>query len=272
MRPRFDGQVVLITGASSGIGAALAREFAHEGARTVLMARRLERIDALAAELSAAGRRSLAIAGDVTRDGDIERAVNLACSEFGRLDVAVANAGFSVGGRLLDLSIDDYRRQLETNVFGVLRTVYGAAPELRKTRGRIVIIGSLLGMIPVPGGTAYCMSKFALSGLCGGLCHELEPEGISVTHIMAGFVDSEIYQVDNRGVRLEKPPGRTPPAWLLLSPTRAAQQIISAAYKRKHSYIVSLHAKLGIALQRHAPGLVHFALSRAIRKAGYARQ
>src|SRR5690348_15112144 len=115
---RFDGQVVLITGASAGIGAALAREFAREGAHLVLVARRVERIEALAAELTATGRRSVAVAGDVTRDGDLEQAVELARREFGRLDVAVANAGILVRGRLVTLTLEDYRRQMETNIFG----------------------------------------------------------------------------------------------------------------------------------------------------------
>jgi short-subunit dehydrogenase len=267
---RFQGLVVLITGASSGIGAASAREFAHEGAHIVLMARRAERIEALASDLSSGGQRSLAVTGDVTRDGDVERAVDLARSKFGRLDVAVANAGFSVGGRLVDLSLEDYRRQLETNVFGVLRTLYAALPELRKTRGRIVVMGSLLGMLPVPLATPYCMSKFALAALCDGLSQELAPQGVSVTHILSGFVASEIYQVDNRGVRLEAPPPRRkPPAWLLVSPAQAARQIVSAAYRRKRTQIIGLHARIGIALQRHFPGLVYFAISRAMRKSDY---
>src|ERR1022692_2443154 len=135
-RHRFDGQVVLITGASSGIGASLAREFAREGARTVLVARRVERIEALAAELTTGSRRSGAVAGDVTRDGDLERAVDLARREFGRLDVAVANAGILAGGRILDLTLDDYRKHLETNTFGALRTVMAALPALQETRGR----------------------------------------------------------------------------------------------------------------------------------------
>jgi NAD(P)-dependent dehydrogenase (short-subunit alcohol dehydrogenase family) len=266
---RFQGQVVLITGASSGIGAALAQEFAREGAHAVLMARRAERIEALAKELSAGGQSSLAITGDVTRDGDPERAVALARSEFGRLDVVVANAGFSVGGRFVDLTLEDYRRQLETNVFGVLRTLFAALPELRKTRGRIVVVGSLLGVLPVPVATPYCMSKFALAPLCDGLSHELAPLGVSVTHILPGFVSSEIYQVDNRGMRLETPPPqRTPPAWLLLSPAQAARQIVSAAYRRQRIRTVGLHSRIGVALQRHFPGLVHYAISRAIRRAG----
>jgi NAD(P)-dependent dehydrogenase (short-subunit alcohol dehydrogenase family) len=265
---RFQGQVVLITGASSGIGAALAREFAREGAQIVLMARRAERIDALAGELSSGGQRALAITADVTRDGDPERAVALARSQFGRLDVVVANAGFSVGGRFADLTLEDYRRQLETNVFGVLRTIYAALPELRKTRGRIVVVGSLLGMFPVPAATPYCMSKFALTALCDGLSHELAPQGVSVTHILPGFVSSEIYQVDNRGVRLNAPPPkRTPPKWLLIPPAAAARRIVSAAWRRKRTRIIGVHARIGIALQRHFPGLVYFAVSRAVGRA-----
>lgn len=269
---RFDGQVVLITGASSGIGAALAREFAREGAHTVLMARRAERIDALALELTNGGRRSVAAAGDVTCDGDLERAVDLARTEFGRLDIAVANAGFSVGGRLIDLTLEDYRRQFETNVFGVLRTLFAAIPELRKTRGRIILIGSLLGIIPIPGGTPYCMSKFALAALSDGLSYELAADGISVTHILAGFMDTEIYRVDNRGVRSQEPSGRTPPPWLLVSADRAARQILSAAHRRQHRKIIGAHAKAGIFLQRHVPGLLHFAISHAVRKAGFRRR
>jgi short-subunit dehydrogenase len=269
---RFDGQVVLITGASSGLGAALARECARQGAYTVLMARRAERIEALARELTSGACRSLAATGDVTRDGDLERAVALARTEFGRLDVAVANAGFSVGGRLVDLTLEDYRRQFETNVFGVLRTLYAAIPELRKTHGRIILIGSLLGVIPIPGGTPYCMSKFALAALAEGLSHELAADGISITHILAGFMDTEIYRVDNRGVSGAETSGRTPPKWLLLSADRAAREILSAAYRRRRMKIITTHAKTGIFFQRHLPGLLHFVISRAIRKAGFRRR
>jgi len=271
MQTRFNGQVVLITGASSGIGAALAREFAREGAQTVLVARRVERINTLAEELTGTGRRSLALAGDVTRDGDMERAVELARKEFGHLDVVAANAGFSVAGRLLDLTLEDYRRQMETNVFGVLRTLLAALPALQQTRGRIVLMGSMFGTMSIPGATPYCMSKFALAGLAGGLGLELAPYGVSVTHIMAGVVDTEIYQIDNHGLRSETPPRPPPPKMLRLPANQAARQIVSAAYHRKRSYILPVHARMGIFLQRHFPRLAHFAISRATRKALRAR-
>ena len=271
MKSRFEGKVVLITGASSGIGAALAREFAREGAHTVLLARRVERVQALAQELSADGRRSLALAGDVTQQGDVELAVELAQKELGHLDVVVANAGFSVSGRLMDLTLDDYRRQMETNVFGVLRTLLAAVPALRETQGRIVLIGSMFGMMSIPGGTPYCMSKHALAGLADGLGLELAPYGVSVTHVMAGVVDTEIYQVDNQGLHTDKPMRPPPPKMLRLPADQAARQIVSAAYRRKRKHILPVHAKMGIFLQRHFPGLAYLAISRATRKALRAR-
>ncbi len=270
MQGKFAGQVVLVTGASSGIGEATAREFAREGAHTVLMARRTELIEKLAGQLSTGDRRSVAIAGDVNRDGDIERAVDLARNQFGRLDVAVANAGFSVRGRLIEITLDDYRRQLETNTFGVLRTIYAALPELQKTRGRIVMISSWMGVIPTPGGTAYAMSKFAITGLALGLDHELEPLGVSVTNIMPGFVASEIYQVDNRGVRLDEPPQRIPPRWAILPTDTAAKQIVAATYKRRRVQVLTLYAKMAVFMQRHFPNLLRFGIARALKKAGYA--
>jgi len=271
MQNRFAGQVVLITGASSGIGAALAREFAHEGAYTVLMARRVERIENLAGELSKSARRSVALMGDVTRDGDVELAMALAHKEFGRLDVAVANAGFSVSGLLCELTLEDYRRQMETNVFGVLRTVMAALPALRETRGRIVLTGSMFGMMSIPGATPYCMSKWALGGLADGLSLELAAYGISVTHVMAGVIDTEIYHVDNRGVHSDTPPRHPPPKLLKLPAERAARQIVSAAYRRKRNCILPKHAKLAIFTQRHFPRTVYLAISRATRKALQAR-
>lgn len=268
---RFDGQVVLITGASSGIGAALAREFAREGAHTVLLARRAERIEALAQELRGGGRRSLALTGDVTREGDVERAVERARQEFGRLDVAVANAGFSVAGRLQDLTLDDYRRQLEPNVFGALRTVMSALPALRETRGRIVLIGSMFGMMSIPGATPYCMSKWAIAGLADGLAHELALYGVSVTHVMAGVIDTELYQVNNHGVFTNAPPKRPPPKLLKISAEQAARQIVTATWRRKRNYILPKHAKMAVFLQRYFPGMVYWSVARATRKALEAR-
>jgi short-subunit dehydrogenase len=251
---RFDGQVAFITGASSGIGAALAREFAREGADVALAARRVDRLEALAGEIGRTrGRRALVIPCDVTRDGDLERAAARTREALGRIDVVVANAGFGVVGRFDQLGLDDYRRQFETNVFGVLRTLYATLEDVKAARGRIVILGSVSGHVSAPGGSAYAMSKFALRGLAEAAGHELAPHGVSVTLISPGFVESEIHEVDNRGVH--RPGVRHPVAWLRMSAERAARITVRAAARRRREVVVTGHGKVIVLAQRHAPWL-----------------
>jgi short-subunit dehydrogenase len=263
-RQRFAGNAVFITGASSGIGAALAREFAGEGADVALVARRVDRLEALASEIGKTGRRAVVIACDVTRDGDLERAAVQARAALGKLDVVVANAGFGVTGKLETLSLDDYRRQLETNVFGVLRTVYATLDDLKKTRGRLVLIGSVSGHVAVPGSSAYSMSKFAVRGLAASLGHELAPYGVAVTLISPGFVESEISQVDNRGVWRPQAPRRPIPASLVMATPTAARKIVSAVARRRREVVITGFGKAAVVLQRHAPWL----LAAVIRRFG----
>lgn len=158
----FEDRVVFITGASSGIGAALAREFTRHGAQVALGARRVERLEMLAAELRQAGRRALAIACDVTRDGDLEQAMAQTRQTLGPIYVLVANAGYGVVGAFRTLTIDDYRRQFETNVIGLLRTLRAGLGDLEATRGHLVLLGSVSGYVALPGSSPYAMSKFAV--------------------------------------------------------------------------------------------------------------
>jgi short-subunit dehydrogenase len=255
-RQRFAGSAVFITGASSGIGAALALEFAREGADVVLAARRRAQLESLAAEIGAIGRRAVVAPCDVTREGDLERAAAAGRAAFGKLDVVVANAGFGVTGLLERLSLDDYRRQLETNVFGVLRTVYATLEDLKKSRGRLVVIGSVSGHIAVAGASPYSMSKFAVRALAAALGYELAEHGVSVTLISPGFVESEIRQVDNRGVlRREKTAPPVPAAMVMAAPT-AARKIASAVARRRREVVITGLGKVSVLLQRHFPGLV----------------
>jgi short-subunit dehydrogenase len=255
--------VVLITGASSGIGAALAREFARQGADVVLLARRRDRLEALAKEIEGSGRRALALTADVTVDGDLERAVAATQTTLGRLDVVVANAGFGVVGPVERLALDDYRRQFETNVFGVLRTSRAAMTLLKAARGRLVIIGSVAGHIATAGSSPYAMSKFAVRGLAEALGYELWPDGVSVTLVSPGFVESEIRRVDNTGV-LRGEVREPLPAWLVVPAPRAARQIVRAVARRRREVVVTGHGKLAVFLQRHVPWL----LGAIIRRAG----
>ncbi|MGK7892848.1 MAG: SDR family oxidoreductase, partial [Xenococcus sp. (in: cyanobacteria)] len=117
---RFKGLVVFITGASAGIGQALALEMAKEGANLVILARRLERLKAIATEIDPSGQQVLPIACDVTKDDDLDNAAKLALNKFGQIDIVIANAGWAVRGNVEDLHVNDYQRLWETNVFGVL--------------------------------------------------------------------------------------------------------------------------------------------------------
>jgi short-subunit dehydrogenase len=261
---KFRGHAVLITGASSGIGAALARELAHEGARLVLMARRRERLDALCAELAAAGGEAVVHVGDVTQRPDLDAAVALAVERYGRLDVAIANAGFGVVGPLEKLDVADYRRQFETNVFALIETSKASLSELRKTRGRLVLIGSVAGYISTPNASPYAMSKFAVRAFAEALRPELAPQGISVTLISPGFVESEIRQVDNRGGW--HPQAKDPlPSWLPMATDVAAKKIVSAVHRRRREAIITLHGKVLVWVSRFAPWVLRFAMRRGIK-------
>lgn len=261
---KFSDHAVLITGASSGIGAALARELAREGAKLVLMARRQERLEELRAELTAAGAQAVVHVGDVTQREDLDAAVGLAIERYGRLDMAVANAGFGVVGTLETLGVEDYRRQFETNVFAVLETVKACLPELRKARGRVVLIGSVAGYISAPNASPYAMSKFAIRAFAQALGPELESHGVTVTLISPGFIESEIRQVDNRGVHHSH--AKDPlPAWLVMPADVAAKKIVAAAYRRRREAIVTLHGKALVWMQRFAPWVLRLAARRGAR-------
>ncbi len=254
---RFTGKVVFITGASSGIGAGLAHEFARQGAAVALLARRAERLRALAGEIRGAGGHALAIPCDVTREGDLERAAALTVSGLGPIDVVVANAGFGVTGPFAKLRLDDYRRQFETNVFGVLRTASVTLDELCRSRGALVIVGSVSSYLAAPSASPYAMSKFAVRALAEALRGELTPRGVSVVLITPGFVESEIRLVDNHG-RLHPNAPDTVPRWLRMPTERAARQIVRAVASRRRERIITVHGKLGVFLARHTPRLLAF--------------
>jgi len=261
---KFRDHAVLITGASSGIGAALARELASEGARLVLMARRRERLDALCTELAAAGARAVAHVGDVSKRADLDAAVALAVERYGRLDIVVANAGFGVVGPLEKLSVEDYRRQFETNVFAAIETSKACLAELVKTRGRLVLIGSVAGYISTPNASPYAMSKFAIRAFAEALCPELAPKGVTVTLISPGFVTSEIRQVDNRGGWHEH--AKDPlPTWLPMPADVAARKIVSAVYRRRREAVITVHGKVLVWLSRFAPWTLRLAARRGVR-------
>ncbi|PSB03013.1 SDR family NAD(P)-dependent oxidoreductase [Merismopedia glauca] len=258
---KFSERVVLITGASAGIGAALAQEFASEGANLVLFARRIEKLKEIAHSIDPTGARVLYLTCDVTKDGELEKAVELARAKFGKIDIAIANAGWSVKGKLEELSLADYRRQWETNVFGVLRTVYATLEDLKQTQGRLVIISSVKSYIALAGDSPYSMSKFALKALCQSLSRELTPYGISVTHVCPAYVGTEIRRIDNQG--------NFQPDWsdpisprLIKSTEQTAKEIVKAVYRRQTEQVLTVYGKFIVLAQRHLPWLLSWLISR----------
>ena len=266
----FRNKVVLVTGASSGIGEELARQLGQAGAKLTLAARRRELLENLAQRIAQAqGPKPLVVECDVTWDADLERAVADTLKQWGKLDVVIANAGFGVVGPLKKLSVHDYRRQFETNVFGVLRTIYAALPEIEKTKGNIVIIGSVSGWTASPGASPYSMSKFALRSLANSIAPELRLAGVKVTLISPGFVVSDIRRVDNQG-KLHTGAKDPIPAWLVMSTEKAVHQILHAVARGKREAIITGHGKILVALERFMPWVLRAAGRRmAAGRGGY---
>lgn len=252
--------VVFITGASAGLGAALAREFAIRGALLVLVARRSDRLHALATEIDPTGERVLPVVGDVTRDGDLERAAEAARDKFGFIDIAIANAGWSRKGQLDDLTLEDYRQQWETNVFGVLQTIYATLDDLKQTQGRLAIISSVKSYLAFSGDSPYSTSKFALRALCESISGEFAPYGISVTHVCPAYVATEIRLIDAEGVVREdfSDPVSSP---LLMPADVTAKAIASAILKRRSELVLTNYGKLVVFLKRHVPKFLSWLLS-----------
>jgi short-subunit dehydrogenase len=266
----FRDKSVLITGASSGIGAELATQLAQAGARLTLTARRRDLLESLAQKLSAAGAAApLVVECDVTRDADVTNAVSGCLRQHGKLDVVIANAGFGVVGFLDKLALDDYRRQFESNVFGVLRTIYATLPALEKSKGNLVLLGSVAGWAASPGASPYAMSKFAIRALANAITPELRLDGIKVTLISPGFVASDIRRTDNRGTVHAS--AKDPiPDWLVLDTPTAARQMLRAIARGQREAIITNHGKALVFLARFMPWVIRAANKRmSTSRGGY---
>lgn len=256
----FENKVVFITGASSGIGAALSREFAKQGADLALVARRADRLNILKRELADLGRKVVVVQADVTKEGDLKQAATTTRGEMGRIDIVVANAGFGVEGDVASLTLEDFRRQFETNVFGVLNTIFQTLDDLKRSRGILVLMGSVSSYISLPKCSAYSMSKFSVRALAEALSAELKPHGVSVVLINPGFVDSEIRRTDDQG-NFDPQAVEPIPAWLRMSAEKASWQIVRAVAGRRREQNITLHGKIAIFLQRHSPWLISLLMS-----------
>jgi NADP-dependent 3-hydroxy acid dehydrogenase YdfG len=191
------GQVAIVTGASSGIGAAITEALVERGANVAIQARRAERLEALAEQLRGDGHgETLVVPGDVRKPEDVQELVRRTLERWGQLDILIANAGFGYRKPLVDGDIQVWKDMLDTNVFGLLLTLkYGVQPMLERKRGHVVVTSSVAGVVPTPGGSAYCGSKAAASAIASSLRQEVASQGVRVTAIEPGVVISEFQAV-----------------------------------------------------------------------------
>jgi NADP-dependent 3-hydroxy acid dehydrogenase YdfG len=191
----IENKVVVITGASSGLGEATARHLAAQGATIVLGARRADRIEALAQELTAAGHRAKAVPTDVTDRDQVKHLVDTVVEEFGRVDVMLNNAGLMPLAPLERLKVDEWDRMIDVNIKGVLYGVAAALPHMKGQRsGHIINVSSVYGHVVDPGATVYCATKFAVRALSEGLRREVKPYNIRTTVVSPGAVSTELLE------------------------------------------------------------------------------
>jgi NAD(P)-dependent dehydrogenase (short-subunit alcohol dehydrogenase family) len=188
-------QVVLITGASQGIGKATALELAQQGYDLVLAARKLDRLEEAAEEVRALGRRALAISTDVRDPKQVDELVRRAIEHFGRIDILVNNAGIFYLGPVESASLEDWQQIIQTNLWGYIYTIHALLPHfLERHSGMIVNISSIGGLNAIPYQVPYTTSKYAITGLTKSLRAELAPKGIQVCGIYPSFISTQLQE------------------------------------------------------------------------------
>ncbi len=263
--PTFKDKVVIITGASSGIGRELAFQLADQGAWLALAARNTERLEASKAECQKRGGKAIAVPADVSVPAQCAELVRRTMEEYGRIDALVNNAGITMWANFEEVSdLSIFEQIMRVNYLGSVYCTHYALPYLKQSRGQVVGISSLTGKTGVPTRSGYAASKHAMVGFFDSLRIEVAPYGVSVTMIYPSFVASEVR------ARAFGPDGKP----LVTSPVRegdvmtvemCARLIIGAMAKRKRELVMTLRGKLGQWLKLIAPGLVDKIASQAIK-------
>ena len=257
-------KVLVITGASKGIGAELARQLGAKGARLVLAARSEKELEAVAADCRKAGASVVTVKADVTNDRDCQAIISGAVVAFGRLDVLVNNAGATMWARFED--IDDMsilKRIMDVNYMGAVYCTKHALPHLRDTKGLIVGISSLAGRTGVPTRTGYSAAKHAMVGFFDSLRIELDGTGVGVTMIYPGFVATGIRE--NATGPDGKPIHVSPvKEGEVMSVEDCARRIVTAMERREREVVMTARGKIGLFLKLFAPSLIDRMAKRAI--------
>jgi short-subunit dehydrogenase len=253
--------VVLVTGASSGIGAACARAFAQEGARVALLARRRERLEALAQEIETAGGAALALLADVSDAAAVHAAVGQTLARWGRIDVLINNAGYGLLGSVEVTTPEEFQRIFAVNVMGAVLTTQATLPTMKAARrGHIINVSSTAGRRGTPQRAAYAITKFGLVAFSEALRGEVREHGIHVTVVYPGFTTTEFQDAE---IRKE---ARLMPLGPVHSAERVARAIVRAVRRPRPEVYPYWPARLGAILSVVAPGLVDWGIARLLRR------
>lgn len=256
----FKNKIVLITGASSGIGKQTAIEFAKLGAKIILVARRKEKLDALANELEKFHVQSLVCQCDVSNKEQVKEMSNTVLEKFDSVDILVNNAGFAIYGSVKDLTIDEIESQMETNYFGMVYCIKNFLPSmLKKKSGHIVNVASVAASFGLPGITSYCASKFAMLGFSEGLKHELKDTGVGITVVSPIMVRTDFFDHPSFG----KMPKYSPTS---LSSKTVAKAILKAANSSRLEIIVPSVVRSAVWLKHTFPYFINPILGKSFKK------
>jgi short-subunit dehydrogenase len=262
----FRENVVVLTGASSGIGRALALQLAEQGAWLALAARDVQRLEQVAEGCRERGGRAIVVETDVSQQAQCQRLIARTLEEYGRIDTLVNNAGLTMWARFDELrDLAPLETIMQVNYFGSVYCTFAALSPLKQTRGRIVAISSLTGRAGVPTRSGYAASKHAMVGFFDSLRIELADSGVSVTIIYPDFVATETRR---RAFGPDgKPLGESPvQEGQVMTADECARLIIKAATRRKREEVMGLRGKVGQWIKLIAPSLIDRIAQRAIRR------
>lgn len=257
----LNGKVAVVTGASMGIGEAIARQFALEGASVVLSSRDSGRAEAARARIGHLDR-TLALACDVRMREEIDRVVGLTLHNFGRIDIWVNNAGHGLRDSVEKMDMDQARRMFDTNLFGAIQGMQAVLPVMRRQgSGSIINISSVAGHLPLPGSAAYSATKFALNAIGKAARVELEGTGVRVMTVCPGYIATAFAENTVKGNdrrRLSRGPIRG------ISAARVARAVLQGYLKGKREVVVPWTDHIFIKLYQFFPGLVERGMKRML--------
>ncbi len=265
MSAPLQGKTIVLTGASAGIGRALALELAPRRPRLALAARDARRLGEVAALCRAQGAETLVVTTDVSLEADCRRLIAATAERFGGVDVLINNAGIGMIARLDELhDLAIYEQLMRVNYLGCVFLTHAALPHLKASRGRLVVIASLAGLTGVPTRTGYSASKHAVIGFFESLRIELLDTGVSVTIACPDFVVSEIHK---RAIGADgKPLGTTPMQEArIMTAEECARHVVRGIEERRRMLVMSARGRLGRWLRLFAPSLIDRIAARAVR-------